>query len=148
MRGPAMAGAPSGRNGMKPSKGTPYRASLHAALLIVCALLYAAPLLAEPAHGVHPLAGQGVNLGFGDAEALSAVLLERGPLTDAGAPILLERYARRRAEPVLAMHAVTDGLARLFGIASPWIRSARNLGMAGLERLPAAKRLLAQSALR
>jgi ubiquinone biosynthesis UbiH/UbiF/VisC/COQ6 family hydroxylase len=105
-------------------------------------------LVGDAAHGVHPLAGQGVNLGFGDAEALSAVLLERGPLTDAGAPILLERYARRRAEPVLAMHAVTDGLARLFGIASPWIRSARNLGMAGLERLPAAKRLLAQSALR
>ncbi len=51
MRGPAMARAPSGRNGMKPSKGTPYRASLHAALLIVCALLYAAPLLAEPAVG-------------------------------------------------------------------------------------------------
>jgi 2-octaprenyl-6-methoxyphenol hydroxylase len=72
-------------------------------------------LVGDAAHGVHPLAGQGVNLGFGDAEALVAVLRERGPLTDAGAPILLERYARRRTEPVLAMHAVTDGLARLFG---------------------------------
>ena len=62
--------------------------------------------------------------------------------------ILLERYARRRTEPVLAMHAVTDGLARLFGDAAPWLRSARNLGMAGLDRPPAAKRLLAQAALR
>ncbi len=105
-------------------------------------------LVGDAAHGVHPLAGQGVNLGFGDAEALFAVLKERGPLADAGASILLERYARRRTEPVLAMHAVTDGLARLFGDAAPWLRSARNLGMAGLDRLPAAKRLLAQAALR
>jgi len=105
-------------------------------------------LVGDAAHGVHPLAGQGVNLGFGDAEALFAVLKERGPLTDAGASILLERYARRRTEPVLAMHAVTDGLARLFGDAAPWLRSARNIGMAGLDRLPAAKRLLAQAALR
>jgi ubiquinone biosynthesis UbiH/UbiF/VisC/COQ6 family hydroxylase len=105
-------------------------------------------LVGDAAHGVHPLAGQGVNLGFGDAEALYSVLHERGPVADPGAAILAERYARRRAEPVLAMHAVTDGLARLFGISTPWIRSARNLGMAGLDRLPAAKRLLAQSALR
>jgi ubiquinone biosynthesis UbiH/UbiF/VisC/COQ6 family hydroxylase len=105
-------------------------------------------LVGDAAHGVHPLAGQGVNLGFGDAEALFAVLQGRGPLVDPGAPILLERYSRRRAEPVLAMHGVTDGLARLFGIATPWIRTLRNLGMAGLDRVPAAKRLLAQSALR
>jgi 2-octaprenyl-6-methoxyphenol hydroxylase len=105
-------------------------------------------LVGDAAHGVHPLAGQGVNLGFGDAEALHAVLQGRGPVADPGAPILAERYARRRAEPVLAMHAVTDGLARLFGMSNPWIRSARNLGMAGLDRLPVAKRLLAQSALR
>lgn len=112
------------------------------------AIAHRVALVGDAAHGVHPLAGQGVNLGFGDAEALAAVLHERGPLRDAGAPILLERYARRRSEPVLAMHAVTDGLARLFGAETSWIRSARNLGMAGLERLPAAKRLLAQAALR
>ena len=112
------------------------------------AIAHRVALVGDAAHGVHPLAGQGVNLGFGDAAALAAVLQERGPLQDAGAPILLERYARRRTEAVLAMHAVTDGLARLFGAEDPWIRSARNLGMAGLERLPAAKRLLAQAALR
>jgi 2-octaprenylphenol hydroxylase len=105
-------------------------------------------LVGDAAHGVHPLAGQGVNLGFGDAEALSTVLRERGTLADPGAPMLLERYARRRAEPVLAMQTATDALARLFGVATPWIRSARNIGMAAVDRLPTAKRLLAQSALR
>jgi len=105
-------------------------------------------LVGDAAHGVHPLAGQGVNLGFGDAEALAAVLRERGPVADPGTPLLLERYARRRAEPVRAMQTVTDGLARLFGLTAPWIRSARNLGMAAVDRLPLAKRMLAQSALR
>jgi 2-octaprenyl-6-methoxyphenol hydroxylase len=105
-------------------------------------------LVGDAAHGLHPLAGQGVNLGFGDAEALAAILRERGALRDPGASLLVDRYARRRAEPVLAMQTVTDGLARLFGIATPWIRSLRNAGMAAVDRLPPAKRLLAQSALR
>jgi ubiquinone biosynthesis UbiH/UbiF/VisC/COQ6 family hydroxylase len=105
-------------------------------------------LVGDAAHGIHPLAGQGVNLGFGDVEMLSSVLRARGPVTDPGAPLLLERYARRRAEPVLAMQAVTDALARLFGLESPWLRTARNFGMAALDSLPHAKRLLAHSALR
>jgi 2-octaprenylphenol hydroxylase len=95
-----------------------------------------------------PLAGQGVNLGFGDAQALAAVLAERGPVADAGASLLLERYARRRAEPVLAMQAVTDGLARLFGPNTPWLKALRNAGMSAVDRLPLLKRVLAQPALR
>ena len=105
-------------------------------------------LVGDAAHGVHPLAGQGVNLGFGDAEALATVLRERGPVADPGAMILLDRYARRRSEPVLAMQTVTDRLARLFGSPVPWQKTVRNLGMAAVERLPVAKRLLARSALR
>lgn len=105
-------------------------------------------LVGDAAHGVHPLAGQGVNLGFGDVEALATVLRERGPVADAGAPILLDRYARRRAGPVQAMQTVTDALAHLFRIRTPWIRSARNIGLSAVERMPPARRLLAQSALR
>lgn len=105
-------------------------------------------LVGDAAHGVHPLAGQGVNLGFGDAIALATVLAQRGPLADPGAPLLLDRYARLRAEPVRAMQTVTDALARLFGITVPWVKTVRNLGLAAVDRLPLAKRLLAQSALR
>jgi 2-polyprenylphenol 6-hydroxylase len=105
-------------------------------------------LIGDAAHGVHPLAGQGVNLGFGDAQALASVLAERGPVRDAGAPILLERFARRRAEPVIAMHTVTDGLVRMFGPRTPWLRTLRNAGLSAVDRLPAIKRVLAQSALR
>ena len=105
-------------------------------------------LVGDAAHGVHPLAGQGVNLGFGDAQALANVLAERGPVGDAGAPILLERFARRRAEPVLAMHTVTDGLVRMFGPRTPWLKTLRNAGLFAVDRLPMIKRALAQSALR
>jgi 2-octaprenyl-6-methoxyphenol hydroxylase len=104
-------------------------------------------LVGDAAHGVHPLAGQGVNLGFGDVATLTAVVRERGPL-DPGAPLVLERYARKRAEPVLAMQTITDGLARLFGLRGDWAAAARNTGLAAVDRLSIAKRLLAQPALR
>ena len=105
-------------------------------------------LVGDAAHGVHPLAGQGVNLGFGDARVLAQLAAERGPLADPGAPILLSRYARRRVEPVLAMQVVTDGLARLFGPPSPWLSAIRNAGMAAVDQVPFLKRALAQPALR
>jgi len=105
-------------------------------------------LVGDAAHGVHPLAGQGVNLGFGDAQALAGVLAGRGAVADPGAPILLERYARRRAAPVLGMQMVTDGLVRLFGTPTPWVRAARNRGMQIVDRVGPLRRLLAQPALR
>ena len=105
-------------------------------------------LVGDAAHGVHPLAGQGVNLGFGDAQVLASVLAARGAVADPGAPILLERYAQRRAAPVLAMQLVTDGLVRLFGRPEPWVRSARNRGMRFLGTVGPLRRLLAQPALR
>jgi len=105
-------------------------------------------LVGDAAHGIHPLAGQGVNLGFGDAETLAAVLRDSGPVTDPGEALLLERFARRRRAPVLAMQFVTDSLARLFGTTQPLVRTMRNLGMTAIDWLPPAKRLLAHSALR
>jgi ubiquinone biosynthesis UbiH/UbiF/VisC/COQ6 family hydroxylase len=127
---------------------TPAAAFPLAFMRLPSAVAHRLALAGDAAHGVHPLAGQGVNLGFGDAEALAAVLRERGPVADAGTAVLLERYARRRVEPVRAMQAVTDGLWHLFAAAAPWVRTARNLGMTAVDRLPLAKRLLAQSALR
>lgn len=105
-------------------------------------------LVGDAAHGVHPLAGQGVNLGFSDAAALASILGARGPVGDAGAAILLERYARRRAGPVLAMQAVTDGLVRLFDVRASWLRGLRNRGMSAVDAIGPLKRLLAQPALR
>jgi 2-octaprenyl-6-methoxyphenol hydroxylase len=105
-------------------------------------------LVGDAAHGVHPLAGQGVNLGFGDAAVLAGILHERDAVGDPGAPILLERYARRRAEPVLAMQTLTDALARAFGIDRRWLAGLRNRGMTTIDRLHTVKRALAQPALR
>ena len=127
---------------------TPAAAFPLALLKLPTTIAHRLALVGDAAHGVHPLAGQGVNLGFGDARALATVLAERGPVTDVGAPILLERFARRRAEPVLAMQAVTDGLARLFGRDTPWLKTLRNAGLAAVDRIPAFKRILAQPALR
>ena len=84
----------------------------------------------------------------GTRRRLSSVLADRGPVGDAGAPILLERFARRRAEPVLAMQAVTDGLVRMFGPRTPWLKTLRNAGLSAVDRLPMVKRALAQPALR
>jgi 2-octaprenyl-6-methoxyphenol hydroxylase len=105
-------------------------------------------LVGDAAHGVHPLAGQGVNLGFGDARALCDVLVDGRGLADPGAPVLLARYARRRREPVLAMQFVTDGLTRLFGPPAAWLSLVRNAGMSAVDRVPFLKRALAQPALR
>ena len=105
-------------------------------------------LVGDAAHGIHPLAGQGVNLGFGDASALASILSMRGAVGDPGSALLLRRYARRRLEPVLAMQGVTDGLMRLFGSRSGIIGALRNRGMSLVDAVGPVKRLLAQPALR
>lgn len=104
-------------------------------------------LLGDAAHVIHPLAGQGLNLGLADVAALSRVLEAREPWRELGDERLLRRYARERLAPTLAMGELTDSLQRLFAHASPVVRSLRNRGLDTLENLPPLKRWLTQRAL-
>ena len=103
-------------------------------------------LVGDAAHNVHPLAGQGVNLGFRDARALSKVLGERGPQGDCGDYALLRRYERARREDVLAMQAATDGLQKLFNNDAVLLSRVRNLGLTLVDRLPWLKSFLVHHA--
>ncbi len=104
-------------------------------------------LVGDAAHVVHPLAGQGVNLGFGDARALVEVLRAREPFRNCGELALLRRYARSRAEAVLAMRRVTDGLQHLFSARGRLISGVRNAGLNLTDRMPVLKNLLVRQAL-
>ncbi len=104
-------------------------------------------LLGDAAHVVHPLAGQGLNLGLADVAALAAVIGAREPWRALGDPKLLRRYARERAAPTWAMGRVTDGLLQLFASDLPLVREARNRGLAVVDNLPPLKRWLTSRAL-
>lgn len=102
-------------------------------------------LIGDAAHGVHPLAGQGVNLGFGDAEILVDVLARRPARSYCGDVRVLQRYARERAEPVRRMQALTHGLHHLFAdTRAGWLRNA---GMRIVDHLPPMKAALVREAM-
>lgn len=103
-------------------------------------------LVGDAAHRVHPLAGQGLNLGLGDVQALAQVLARREAWRSAGDERVLARYRRQRAEPVWAMRAATDGLYRLFALPGAPAAWMRNLGMRFVDRTPLFKRLLISGA--
>ena len=107
-----------------------------------------AALVGDAAHAVHPLAGQGVNLGFQDARLLAQVLASRSPLERPGDLAVLRRYARGRREDVGAMQFVTDGLDRLFATRRPGASLLRNAGLALVNSQAWAKRALAERAMR
>ncbi|MHB0990168.1 MAG: UbiH/UbiF family hydroxylase [Burkholderiales bacterium] len=103
-------------------------------------------LIGDAAHSVHPLAGQGVNLGLRDAQSLSRVLLGRGG-ADCGELALLRRYERSRGGDIAAIQTVTDGLHRLFRHRHPWVGILRNAGMGWTNRIGPLKSLLIRQAL-
>ena len=103
-------------------------------------------LVGDAAHGIHPMAGQGLNLGYGDVQALSAALKTRMPIGDPGDRLVLGRFARDRAFPNLAMSMMTDGLWRLFS--APFAAPLRNRGMQIFDRFPLLKAVLMQPAMR
>jgi 2-polyprenylphenol 6-hydroxylase len=103
-------------------------------------------LVGDAAHNVHPLAGQGVNLGFRDARELAAVLCDRGGQPDCGDYALLRRYERARKEDVLSMQLATDGLQKLFASRAVWTTRTRNWGLQAVDSLPVVKNLLVKHA--
>lgn len=107
-----------------------------------------AALVGDAAHAVHPLAGQGVNLGFQDARALGEALAQRSALERPGDMRVLRRYARARCEDVAAMQFVTHGLDRLFAADGAGVRRIRNLGLGIVASQPWAKSALARRAMR
>lgn len=105
-------------------------------------------LVGDAAHGIHPIAGQGLNLGFRDVAALSRLVIaavEEG--ADPGAPSLLARYQRLRRPDNLMMLAATDALDRLFSTDLRPVRAARDLGIAAVHRMPGLKRLFMKQAM-
>jgi len=104
-------------------------------------------LAGDAGHVIHPLAGQGLNLGLQDARALAATLAARESVRDPGDLRLLRRYERSRAEPILAMDAIVDGLHALFGAGHPLAARLRNAGLNLTERIPVLKNILMRHAM-
>jgi ubiquinone biosynthesis UbiH/UbiF/VisC/COQ6 family hydroxylase len=104
-------------------------------------------LVGDAAHNVHPLAGQGVNLGFQDARLLAQMLCDLPLGADAGDYRLLRRYERGRKEDVLLMQLVTDSLQKLFNNSNPLLAGLRNLGLGLTDRIAPVKQLLIRHAL-
>ncbi len=97
-------------------------------------------LVGDAAHVIHPIAGQGLNLGLKDVAALAEVVVEALRLgLDAGAPDVLARYQRWRRLDTAAMAAATDGLNRLFSNDMAPVRALRDLGLGLVDRTPLAK---------
>lgn len=103
-------------------------------------------LIGDAAHNVHPLAGQGVNLGFRDARELAQVLAQRGAQHDCGDLPLLRRYERARREDIATMQFTTDNLQRLFNNDDARLAKLRNFGLRLVNRQSRLKNLLVRHA--
>lgn len=104
-------------------------------------------LLGDAAHVIHPIAGQGLNLGLKDVAALAQAVVDAARLgLDAGSAEALQTYERARRFDAVAMGAVTDGLNRLFSNDVMPLRLARDLGLGLVDRLPGLKRAFIREA--
>jgi len=104
-------------------------------------------LLGDAAHLIHPIAGQGLNLGLKDVAALAETIVDAARLgLDPGALDVLEDYEKARRFDTVAMGAVTDGLNRLFSNDATPLRLARDFGLGVVDRLPGLKRFFIREA--
>jgi 2-octaprenylphenol hydroxylase len=126
---------------------TPARAFPLRLMTVASSVAPGLALIGDAAHVVHPLAGQGVNLGFADAHALASLLIVREPFRSCGDSRLLRRYERERREQHVALQWVTDGLQRMFSSDSSLMRQLRNRGLELTDALPVVKNLLTRQAL-
>jgi 2-octaprenyl-6-methoxyphenol hydroxylase len=102
-------------------------------------------LIGNAAHTLHPVAGQGFNLGLRDVAELTDLLVEaQNTAADPGGTALLKTYQQRRRADHLATAGLTDGLVRLFGLPCPHAQLGRNLGLVGLDLLPPLRHRLAR----
>ena len=108
---------------------------------------YRLALIGDAAHGIHPIAGQGVNLGYRDAAALAQVLVEGARLgLDLGDQQLLERYQRWRGLDTFMVSLATDGLTRVYGVPGKTASRVRRFGMGLINRIgPVKDRLMAEA---
>jgi len=104
-------------------------------------------LVGDAAHAIHPLAGQGMNLGMRDVATLSEILGQRESFRHLGDMILLRRYERARRADIQKLSLTTDGLQRLFAAPGAMVRGMRNAGMSLLAAQPWLKRWLISHAL-
>jgi 2-octaprenyl-6-methoxyphenol hydroxylase len=104
-------------------------------------------LIGDAAHIIHPIAGQGLNMGLRDVAALAEAVADAARLgLDIGAPDVLQRYQRWRRFDTLSMGIATDGLNRLFSNRSDALRLVRDVGLGLVERMPALKRMFIREA--
>jgi ubiquinone biosynthesis UbiH/UbiF/VisC/COQ6 family hydroxylase len=103
-------------------------------------------IVGDAAHTVHPLAGQGLNLGLADCASLTKIIAQRAPNESVASARLLARYRRSRAEEVLAMKIATDGLQRLFAARTPGVRWLRNTGLRLVQKMHPVKHELIKRA--
>ena len=104
-------------------------------------------LVGDAAHRIHPIAGQGLNLGYRDVAALAETIVEAHRLgLDIGALTVLERYQSWRRFDTVEMGAITDGLNRLFSNDNPVLRIVRDVGLGLVDRLPGMKRMFISEA--
>ena len=121
-----------------------YKLGFHHAAQITAQRL---ALVGDAAHGIHPIAGQGLNLGFRDAAALAQVLVEGARLgLDLGDAQLLDRYQAWRSLDTFMVAASTDALTRIYGVPGRAAAAVRRLGMGAVQRIgPLKDRLMSEA---